>query len=443
MDGRTHVRPAAPPGVRRAALLVLFLLARPLGAAEPGGPRPEPPPGDPAPAPAPSGTDEDMAEILEALGQDAAAAAAAQPAPAAAPPVTTGAAGSGLMPTRDLNPAISLIGDFALAWFSDDEPLQRGGHDPTETGFNLQQLELSLMAAVDPYFRFDANVVFSLFGVEVEEAYGTTLSLPWNLQVRAGQFLTRFGRINNTHPHAWDFADQPLVIGQFFGSEGQRGLGAELSALLPLPWYVEVVGTMMMADGGATMRSFYGNDDPGVDGMDDFVWVVALKQFFPLSDDWSLAFGLSAAFGPNPTGRDNRSEIYGADVYFKWRPITYGSYQEVGLQSEWLLRRRQVPNDVLQDFGGYTQLVWRFARRWAVAARHELLSGVRADYLDPEQDDHEHRASANVTFWPTEFSRLRLQYNASLPAWRDDVDVIHGVFLTLELVAGAHGAHAF
>ena len=55
---------------------------------------------------------------------------------------------------------------------------------------------------VDPYFRFDSNLVFSQFGVEIEEAYATTLDLPANLQVRAGQFLTRFGRINATHPHA-------------------------------------------------------------------------------------------------------------------------------------------------------------------------------------------------------------------------------------------------
>jgi hypothetical protein len=69
----------------------------------------------------------------------------------------------------------------------------------------------------------------------------------------------------------------------------------------------------------------------------------AIKQFFPLSDDWSLSAGVSSASGPNPTGRDNRSEVYGADVYVKWRPITYQSHQMVWLQTEWFCRRRQVP----------------------------------------------------------------------------------------------------
>lgn len=73
-------------------------------------------------------------------------------------------------------------------------------------------------------------------GVEIEEVYATTTSLPANLQLRAGQFLTRFGRFNPTHPHTWDFVDQPLIIGNFFGPDGNRGVGAELSYLMSLPF---------------------------------------------------------------------------------------------------------------------------------------------------------------------------------------------------------------
>src|SRR5690606_29631704 len=145
-----------------------------------------------------------------------------------------------------LNPEMAVILDTSLAIYSVDDPPLTGGHDPANNGFNLQQLEVHLGASVDPFFRVDANLVFSLFGVEVEEVYGTTLSMPWNLQIRAGQFYTRFGRINATHPHQWSFVDQPLIIGKFFGSEGSRGLGAELSWLAPLPWYVELVGSVTM-----------------------------------------------------------------------------------------------------------------------------------------------------------------------------------------------------
>ena len=293
---------------------------------------------------------------------------------------------------------------------------------------------------MDPYFRFDSNIVFAEFGVEIEEAYGTTLSLPWNLQVRAGQFLTRFGRINNTHPHSWDFVDQPLVIGKFLGGEGNRGLGAEISALLPLPWYVELVGSATDAAGEATARSFYGADDLGVNSPLDFVFVGTIKQFFPLADNWSLAWGLSAANGPNSSGRNNRSDIYGTDLISKYRPITRGSYTIVALQLEWMLRRRQVPLEVLQDHGLYAYLFWRFARRWGTAARYEYVTGVQDDPLDPSWTQLRQRVSANLTFWPSEFSRLRLQYNYDRPQWRDDY---HAVLFAVEFVVGAHGAHRF
>src|SRR5688572_17886474 len=115
-----------------------------------------------------------------------------------------------LATAQTLLPNIALIGDFAFAAFSEDENLQGGGHDPTVNGFNLQQLELTMDSTVDPFFRFQATIVFAQFGVEVEEALATTLDLPFSLQARAGQFLTRFGRINSTHLHSWEFADQPF-----------------------------------------------------------------------------------------------------------------------------------------------------------------------------------------------------------------------------------------
>src|SRR5690606_8630759 len=140
--------------------------------------------------------------------------------------------------------------------FSHDEHRQTGAHDPTRTGFNLQQLEMSLGSTVDPYFRFDSNLSFSLEGVEIEEAYATTLDLPARLQLRAGQFLWRFGRFNAPHPHVWHFVDQPFTLGRLFGGEGGRGLGVELSWLLPLPWFAEVVASVQQADGEGTARSF-------------------------------------------------------------------------------------------------------------------------------------------------------------------------------------------
>ncbi|MGZ3709703.1 MAG: hypothetical protein ACXVBC_12355, partial [Bdellovibrionota bacterium] len=113
-----------------------------------------------------------------------------------------------------MNPAIAVDGLFALALFNRTTPTGfQGGHDPHINGFNIQQVELTFGANVDPYFRADANIVLTTEGVEIEEAYATTLGLPAGFQIKAGQFLTAYGRFNPTHPHTWDFANMPLVNG--------------------------------------------------------------------------------------------------------------------------------------------------------------------------------------------------------------------------------------
>lgn len=347
-----------------------------------------------------------------------------------------------------MNPDLSFILGTAFAWFSDDEPLQTGAHDPRKTGFNWQQLEAAVTSAVDPYFKLDAFIVFGQVGVEVEEAYATSLSLPWNLQLRVGQFLTRMGRLNSTHPHAWDFVDQPFALGRVMGGEGNRGLGGEMSFLAPLPWYVEAVLSVTDPAGEGTARSFYGGADLGISSPFDFQITLALKQFFPFSDAFGLAWGLSAAAGPNPTGRRNRTEITGTDVYLKFRPVGGSPFTTVALQSEWFYRRRQVPGDVLSDVNGYAHLSWRFAQRWSTAVRYELGSptfdrdgGVADDPLDPFWTAYRSRYAWTVTFGPTEFSRVRLQVSLDDAGWRRDPG--YGVFFATEFLVGAHGAHPF
>lgn len=337
-------------------------------------------------------------------------------------------------------PDIAAILDVAFAWFSEDPP-EGGAHDPSTNGFNFQQLELALTQNIDPFFKFDANLVFSPFGVEVEEAYATTLSLPAGLQVRAGQMLTRFGRFNPTHPHSWQFATQVLTVQKMFGGEGNRGLGVELSWLAPLPWFVEFVGSATEARGDCCARSFLGADSSPLRSPADLQLTGAIKQFFPFGRHWSLAWGLSTALGPNATGNQNRTAIWGTDFYLRYRPTGSVHRASVSLEIEALLRRRQVPRDVLQDMGGYAQLVWQFRRQWATGARYEVVTGVEGDPVDPEWTRSRRRASAQLTFTPSHFSRIRLQGSHD-QSGSGAPDSWSGI-LALEVVAGAHGSHTF
>jgi hypothetical protein len=238
------------------------------------------------------------------------------------------------------------------------------------------------------------------------------------------------------------------MLGKLFGGEGNRGLGVEASWLAPLPWYVELVWSATDAAGEGTNRSFYGANDLGVHGPFDFEHLLAVKQFFALSDDWSLLWGLTGVSGPQSLVPDRRTDIVATDLYLKWRPITTGSYTTVSLTIESFVRRRHGLGDHLDDAGGYAALLWWFARRWAtgvrydyVSAAHDAAGQVVFDPLDPDWTSARQRVAANVTFYPSEFSRLRLQGSVDAPAWR--ADPIAAVFLAAEFLIGAHGAHPF
>ena len=342
------------------------------------------------------------------------------------------------MPAGGLaNPDLAVVLDVAGAAFTDDS-LPVGAHDPAGNGFTFQQLELTLGAAADPFFRVDASLVFVPEGVEVEEAYATSLALPADLQVRAGQFLTRFGRQNPTHPHTWQFVDTPLVLGKFFGSEGQSGVGVEASWLAPLPWFVELVAS---ANGSPAGVHAHAGEEPeeeephGIEDPGDLLYTAALKQFVPVGQDFGLLVGVSSQSGP---GHDGRTAIHGVDLLLRYRPVASVDRAAVSLQVEALHRTREHDGRSLEDAGGYAQLAWSIDPTWETAVRYEYVSGLAADRDWPAG---RRRAAAQLTFHPSHFTRLRLQVNRDDPTYRGSP--IDSAFLQLELTAGAHRAHPY
>src|SRR6266704_133483 len=167
------------------------------------------------------------------------------------------------------NPKINVNGLFSAAMFSEKDNLNFGDHDPQVQGFNVQNVELHLQGTVDPYFQVDTNIVTTVkkgeTTIELEEMYGTSLALPANLQLVAGQYFTRFGRQNRLHPHQWDFADQPVILNRIFGPDGLRGPGMQLSWLAPTPFYLEFIGSAQQAE-GEIATSFLSEKDQKVRG---------------------------------------------------------------------------------------------------------------------------------------------------------------------------------
>lgn len=351
----------------------------------------------------------------------------------------------------NLNPEISLNGLFSFAQFNRQVPVvYSGGHDPKNNGFNMQQVELAVGAAVDTYFRGDAFVVWVLENgtlvTEVEEAFLTSLSLPFNLQLKAGQFFTAFGRFNGTHAHAWDFVNKPIIQSRFFGGDGMRNPGAQISWLIPAPWYVEILYSMQNST-GATAQSFLNLSTPSAQrSVRDLMHNGRLLNSFNLSDAWTLNVGGSIATAPNtlPTPGNavrKTTQLYGGDVYLKWRQPN--SHRYVALQGEVLQRRTHGIAKNMDDLGLYAQATFRFAQRW--------MTGVRYDWTTDRENETEanqttegarYRVSPMLTFLSSEFSRFRVQYDYDRPKFLKP-KVQHAAFVQWEFILGEHGAHKF
>jgi len=380
------------------------------------------------------------------------------------------AASRGLL--SPFNPKISVNGIFSAAMFSDKDNLNFGDHDPQVQGFNVQNVELHLQGTVDPYFQVDTNIVTTVkkgdTTIELEEMYGTSLALPANLQLVAGQYFTRFGRQNRQHPHQWDFADQPVILNRLFGKDGLRGPGMQLSWLAPTPFYLEFIANAQQAQGeiatsflskpGETIRGYSLLDRP-VQKIGDLLYMPRVVTSFEPTEELTVAMGGSTLFGPNASGPNNTTIIYGGDLYVKWKPVDHvKGFPFVAWQTEYLFRDYEagpdnangIPADRLKDFGLYSQLVYGFYERWAAGVRIDYVNssggGAAVPFLISQaQRDlagERWRLSPNLTFYPSEFSKFRLQYNLDFAESRRR-EAVHGVFLQVEFNIGEHAAHTF
>jgi hypothetical protein len=437
----------------------------------------QPPPAAPAATapPQPSGTALDRA--LEAARAEAAGRPEVPPAvaqPAAVPPgsLLAGRVGGANLRLIDVSFDILTAAGWSTADDSQIEDLEAGAHDPKRRGFTLQQGELSLVGAVDPYFTAEAHVIFTDEEVELEEAFARTTALPWGLQARAGYFFTHIGRINWQHPHAWDWLDQPVILSRLFGGEGLRNPGVDVSWLVPVPWYTELRLGAQNAIGGKAV-SFLGDgtahEGPGsedfpiggrptvdrsVKGLGDLLYLARLSTGVDLTDSVSAAVGWSALFGPNATGSGERTTIYGTDLVVKWRPTqNFRGWPFLVWQTEALQRDFEaasvpdmnLPATTLYDWGLYSQLLWGFRYGWAAGFRYEYADGTGQSVgglnADPFRSART-RLAPLLVWHPSEFSRLRLQYNFDQARFLPERDA-NSVWVGLEVFFGSHPAHQY
>jgi hypothetical protein len=374
------------------------------------------------------------------------------------------------------NPAISVIPD--VAYYYDDRDgdafdIAGGaegftGHEPDalERGFNLREMEIAFSGAVDPYFDVWATLAVGTESIEAEEVYVQTRKFIPGLQLRVGRFLSGVGYANQQHTHQWDFVDRALPYEAILGGNlGDTGL--QVTWLPNLPMYTLLGFEALQGDNERLSHQLAGEypdvfeDVPGPRLFTGFL-KAAPNTGYLHAVQGGVSYGFSRShqaivdLGDVDEGVVGTSWFVGTD--WVWR---YDSGQPFGrgdlsMQVEYLYRKQDLDqvtaNRVAADAarrqfaqdGLYGQLAYGLASRWTVAGRVDVIGLTnRVDAPDGAVDLHSSRRySLSITFNPTEFSRLRVQYNAGR-VWRAQPVSFNQVFVQFQMSLGAHGAHRF
>ena len=149
----------------------------------------------------------------------------------------------------------------------------------------------------------------------------------------------------------------------------------------------------------------------------------------------TLELGFSGVTGVNdPAGRQ-RSFVEGIDLTYRWKPVRYNRYRSFTVQSEFLFsQREQAAGNNVNSFGFFTFLQYQLTQRLFVSARFDYAAYPDIGELNQKE------ISGILTFWPSEFETLRLQYKHTSG---DDVEIDNQIFVQLFFVIGAHGAHPY
>lgn len=365
------------------------------------------------------------------------------------------AAGSG----TSFNPALSVIPDFVYSHAN------RVG-DQADQGFDLRETEIAFSGAVDPYFHVYALFAATEENIETEEAYFETRRLPAGWQIKAGKFFSGFGYANRQHPHQWDFTDGALPY-QMVAGGGLNEKGLQVTWTPRWPIFVQFGGEVLQGRNEA-----FANDLGSAGGAPltrksgPRLFTTFAKLSPDLGDNEALELGLSLAHATHHQEAvtndgathhlQGTASLFGIEAVFKHdAPGAYG-VGDLVVSGEFLRRTKdlnrlpQEPGPALGKIretldGFYVQGTFGWAPRWTISGRWDG-AGTATPLEEPAWTStfgKTRRISLALAFSPTEFSRLRLQFNRTRTEIGGLLESFQQITLQFQLSLGAHGAHKF
>lgn len=358
--------------------------------------------------------------------------------------------GGGLGQGNLLNPGISAFVDAGGSLSSD-------GDNKAYNRFNLREAELDFRGAITPYA--DGVVIVALgeeiettaegkidalsTAVEVEEAYINFHTLPHDLAVKTGQFRTAFGPNNRLHTHDLPQVTRPLAVESFLGPEGLLSQGVSTQWLVPNPWdqYIEWTGEVLNSSGGgeSPILSDPNADNPAV--------LTHVKWFGDVGETGAVELGGSYLFGHTGDGGSEQANVFGVDAMFQWLDPAAPDSRSLLFQGELFWAENDnltdTPDVTMENssFGAYAFGQYQWAPNW--------YAGVRVDYTEfPNnalrgRDDRDWAVSPYVSWYLSEFLRLRFEWQHRAFEVADRWDDEDNFFLQLTWAIGAHPPHPY
>jgi len=315
-------------------------------------------------------------------------------------------------------------------------------------GFSIGESEVSLSANIDQALYGQLVLSHpSEGGVDVEEGFIQTTSLPLGFTVKAGRFFSGIGYLNEQHAHAWDFLDAPLPYRAMLNNQlGDDGVQIRWTAPTEMFLQFGVEGlrgdkfpATPTHDGVGAQSVFV---KAGGDVNESNSWLASLAYYHADAQDRQTT---SDTFTDTFTGS---SDLGIAGLVWKWAPNGNPVQRNLKLQSEFFFRHEDGTFDDLayrgDQTGFYGQAVYQFMPRWSVGARYDQVSasdGV-SDFTGMPLDSlgHTPRRYSSVLMYDTsEFGRFRIQYNYDDSAPQAN----QGVMFNYTVSLGAHGAHQY
>lgn len=314
--------------------------------------------------------------------------------------------------------------------------------DEPYTLFDFQGADVSMISVVDPYWTFWANLAFTPEEVSPEEIVARCDRIP-NLQLRVGKLRAKFGKHALLHRHAFPFVQAPVIIGNTIGEEGFKDSGLEASWLTPVSWYSELTAGFFKAiDQGEENPLDFGSMR-----RENIPYLVHFMNQFDLNESTTLEIGQSYLAGRGADG--HRHTVFGADLTVRNVPLRQSNSRGWILQSEYMQKGSYEGGNYLKEQRGwYASFKYRLSQRWWVGIRGEQGHDCTTDVLVDQAGDpiwgKVSRASADITWAPSEFSYLRLEYSVTKA---DDGSGFkpqdRRLMLQMSTTIGYHPAHAY